>query len=66
MMLLWIDEGGEPAPPSFEFPNVLRTHPAMKGVDFQAQIRRGLRLQHRSLNEAGSCSPHICPTDLPF
>jgi hypothetical protein len=52
MMLLWIDEGGEPPPPSFDLPNVLRTHPAMKGVDFQAQMRRGLRLQHPFLTRS--------------
>jgi len=52
MMLLWIDEGGEPAPPPFEVPNVLRTHPAMQGVDFEAQIRRGLRLQHPFLKRS--------------
>lgn len=52
MLQLWIDEGGEPAPPSFEIPNVLRTHPAMKGVDFEAQMRRGLRLQHPFLKRS--------------
>jgi hypothetical protein len=52
MMLLWIDEGGEPAPPTFAIPNVLRTHPAMKGVDFEAQMRRGLRLQHPFLKRS--------------
>jgi hypothetical protein len=52
MMFLWIDEGGEQPPPSFELPNVLRTHPAMKGVDFEAQMRRGLRLQHPFLTRS--------------
>lgn len=52
MMFLWIDENGEPAAPSFELPNVLRTHPAMKGVDFEAQMRRGLRLQHPFLKRS--------------
>ena len=46
MMMLWIDEGGEPAAPSFDLPNVLRTHPAMKGVDLEGQMKRGMRLQH--------------------
>lgn len=52
MMMLWIDENGEPAAPSFDIPNVLRTHPAMKGVDFEAQMRRGLRLQHPFLKRS--------------
>ena len=46
MMMLWIDEGGEPAAPKFEMPNVLRSHPAMKGVDLDGQMKRGMRLQH--------------------
>ncbi len=52
MMLLWIEEGGEPTVPSFEMPNVLRTHPAMQGVDLDAQMRRGMRLRHPFLGRS--------------
>lgn len=46
MMMLWLQEGGEPEAAKFEMPNVLRTHPAMKGVDLEAQMKRGMRMQH--------------------
>ncbi|QEE28344.1 hypothetical protein FTW19_10240 [Terriglobus albidus] len=46
MLMLWIDAGQEPAGPKIELPRVLATHPAMKGTDFAAMIRKGARLQH--------------------
>lgn len=46
MMMVWLDEGGEPAVPKFEIPNAVRTHPAMKGVDLEGQMKSAMRLQH--------------------
>ncbi len=52
MLLIWIEEGGEPAAPQFEIPRVIRTHPAMSGVDFAEQLQRGNRLQHPFLRRS--------------
>lgn len=52
MLLIWIEEGQEPAIPQFEIPRVIRTHPAMKGVDFKEQLRKGNRLLHPFLKRS--------------
>src|SRR6266700_670209 len=52
MLTIWIDEGQEPSPLQFDLPRVIRTHPAMKGVDFEGQMRRGMRLQHPFLKRS--------------
>jgi hypothetical protein len=52
MLTLWIDEGQEPQPFQFEIPKVIATHPAMKGVDFHEQMRKGMRLQHPFLKRS--------------
>jgi hypothetical protein len=52
MLMIWIDEGQEPAAMQFEIPRVIRTHPAMQGVDFDAQLRKGMRLQHPFLRRS--------------
>ncbi len=46
MLLLWLDAGQEPDAPKIDIPRVIATHPAMKGVDFEGQMRNGKRLQH--------------------
>jgi hypothetical protein len=49
---IWLDEGQEPSAPKFEIPRVLATHPAMKGVNFEEQMSRGMRLQHPFLKQS--------------
>ena len=53
MLLIWLDEGQEAPPPEFEIPRVITSHPAMKGVDFKEQMRRGARLRHPFLKRSG-------------
>ena len=52
MLLVWLDEGQEPTSPKFDIPNVLRTHPAMKGVDLPGMMQKGQRLQHPFLKRS--------------
>lgn len=52
MLMIWIDEGQEPHPVQIEIPRVVRTHPAMKEVDLEGQMRHGLRLQHPFLKRS--------------
>jgi len=52
MLMIWLDEGQEPSPLQFDVPRVLRTHPAMQGVDFEVQMRSGMRLQHPFLKRS--------------
>jgi hypothetical protein len=52
MLMIWIDEGQEHAPFQFDIPRVIRTHPAMKDVDLEGQMRRGMRLQHPFLKRS--------------
>lgn len=52
MLMIWINEGQEPPLCQFEIPRVVRTHPAMKGVDLEGQMRHGLRLQHPFLKRS--------------
>ena len=52
MLMVWLDEGQEPQAPQFDIPRVVATHPAMKGVDFAAQMKRGMRLQHPFLKRS--------------
>ena len=52
MLLVWLDEGQEPAAATFDMPNVLRTHPSMQGVDLAAMMQKGQRLQHPFLKRS--------------
>jgi len=52
MLMIWLDEAQEPNPFNFEVPKVIATHPAMKGVDFNEQMRKGMRLQHPFLKRS--------------
>ena len=62
MMLLWIDEGKEPAAPKIELPLVMRTHPAMKGVDLKRNFAAAFVFSIRSWPAAAKFSVPICRT----
>jgi len=52
MLTIWIEQGQEPSGFDFKIPKVIATHPAMKGVNFQEQMRKGMRLQHPFLKRS--------------
>jgi hypothetical protein len=52
MLMVWIEEDQEKPIPKIEIPRVIRTHPAMQSVDFDAQLRKGNRLQHPFLKRS--------------
>ncbi len=52
MLILWLAQSEETKAPVIEIPRVLRTHPAMQGVDFNAQLRQGFRYKHPFLKRS--------------
>ena len=52
MVILWLDAGQEPSAPKFDVPPVLRSHPAMQGMDMEGQMAKGMRLQHPFLRRS--------------